>query len=136
LDGELTISVPKKQWSLKEWINNFLREEQQSYSYDDDDNVLAPVDNMPGGEDEIYDDLIDEGILESFIIITLAAALVWLIYYRQQRQLAHRRQEEVARARQAGEPGPLPPQQQQDGGFFPAPGNPAFPDWVAGGIGH
>ena len=91
---------------------------------------------MPGGDDEIYDDLVDDGILESFIIITLAAALVWLIYYRQQRQLAHRRQEEVARAQQAGQPEPVPQEQQPDGGFFPQPGDPGFPGWVAGGIGH
>jgi len=128
--------APKKQWSLKEWINNFLREERQFYEDYDDDDILTPADTMPGGDDEIYDDLIDDGILESFIIIALAAALVWLIYYRQQRQLAHRRQEEVARAQQAGQPGLVPQQQPQDEGLFPPPGDPAFPEWVAGGIGH
>ena len=36
-----------------------------------------------------------------------------------------------------------PPQQQQglpgqqaDGGFFPAPGDPEYAQWAAGGIGH
>lgn len=92
-------------------------------------------DPVPGGEDEIFDEIIDDGILESFIIIVLAAALVWLVYYRQQRQLAHRRQEEVARAQQAGQPAPVPPQ-EPDGGLFPQVDDPAFPQWVAGGIGH
>jgi SEL1 protein len=91
---------------------------------------------MSEGDNEISNDLIDDGILESFIIITLAAALVWLIYYRQQRQLAHRRQEEVARAQQAGQPEPVLPQQQPEVGLFPPPGDVAFPGWMAGGIGH
>jgi SEL1 protein len=91
---------------------------------------------MAGGDGEIYEDFVDDGIFESFIIIGLAAALVWLIYYRQQRQVAHRRQEEVARAQQAGQPDAVPQQLQQDGGLFPQPGDPAFPQWVAGGIGH
>jgi SEL1 protein len=93
---------------------------------------------MPGEED-MYDDIIDDGILESFIIISLVAALLWLLYYRQQRQQqAHRRQEELARAQQAGQPAPVPQQQPQeaDRGLFPPPGDPAFPEWVAGGIGH
>jgi SEL1 protein len=89
---------------------------------------------MPGGDDDIYDEFVDDGIVESFIIITLIAALVWLLYYRQQRQVAHRRQEE-ARAQQAGQPAPVL-QQQPDQGLFPPPGDPAFPGWVAGGIGH
>lgn len=91
---------------------------------------------IPGGEDEIHADIIDDGILESFIIIVLAAALIWLVYYRQQRQLAHRRQEEVARAQQAGQPAPVQQQQEPNEGLFPQVGDPAFPQWVAGGIGH
>ena len=84
----------------------------------------------------MFDDIIDDGILESLIIIMLAATLVWLIYYRQQRQLAHRRREEIARAQQGGQPAPVPQQPEPDGGLFPPVGDPAFPQWVAGGIGH
>lgn len=102
----------------------------------DDDDIITQSDHIPGGDDEIYGDIIDDGILESFIIIGLAAALVWLIYYRQQRQLAHRRQEEAARAEQARQPEPVPQQQPLDRGLFPPPDDPAFQQWVVGGIGH
>jgi SEL1 protein len=96
---------------------------------------------MPGGDadaDGLYDDPLDDGILESLIIIGLAAALVFLIYYRQQHQLAHRRGEEAARARQQGEQAAPEAQQPQpeDRGLFPQPGDPEFQQWVAGGIGH
>lgn len=120
---------------MREWIRNFIRDDRPYEGYDDDDDdELLPRDPMPGGdEDALYDDLIDDGIIETFIIISLAATLVWLIYYRQQRQLAHRQGEEAARAQQAGQQVPEP---QQDRGLFPQPGDPAFPEWVAGGIGH
>lgn len=92
---------------------------------------------MRGGDaDGLYDDLIDDGILESLIILTLAGALVFLIYYRQQRQLgAHGRnggngaeQQENGQMAQG--------QQPQDGGLFPQPGDPDFGQWAAGGAGH
>jgi SEL1 protein len=96
---------------------------------------------MPGGDadaDGLYDDPLDDGILESLIIIGLAAALVFLIYYRQQQQLAHRRGEEAARAQQQGQQAAPAAQQPQpeDRGLFPQPGDPEFQQWVAGGIGH
>jgi SEL1 protein len=98
---------------------------------------------MPGGDD--YYDEIDEGIVESLIIIGLAGALAFLVYYRQLRQQNHRRaveqqqQQQLAANGQAGAPGPavpLLPGQQADGGFFPPPGHPEHGQWVAGGIGH
>jgi len=94
---------------------------------------------MPGGDaDGLYEDLIDDGLLESFIIIGLAAALVFLIYYRQQRQLAHRRGEEAANnAPQGNQPvADVQPAQQEDRGLFPQPGDPDYGQWVAGGFGH
>ena len=133
------VPVPKKQWSLSEWISNFLMDEHPYYGDNDyDENYLADNDPMPGGDaDALYDDIIDDGILESFIIIGLAAALVFLIYYRQQRQLAHRRGEDAARAQQDGQPaGDGQQPHQQDRGMFPQPGDPEFGQWVAGGIGH
>ena len=99
---------------------------------DYDDNYLPENDPMPGGDaDGMYDDIIDDGILESLIIIGLAGALVFLIYYRQQRQLAHRRNEEAEAAARREH---APP--QEDRGLFPQPGDPEFNQWVAGGIGH
>ena len=87
---------------------------------------------MPGGDDDLYDDLAEDGVLESFIILGLAAALIWLIYYRQQRQLAHRR-EEAERAQQDRLPLPQPAENR---GLFPQVGNPDFQQWVVGGVGH
>ena len=92
---------------------------------------------MPGGDaDGMYDDILDDGILESLVIIGLAAALVFLIYYRQQHQLAHR-QNEAARA-QPEEQAVEGQQQEAAGerGLFPQPGDPDFAPWVAGGVGH
>lgn len=106
------------------------------YGDDFDDNYLPENDPMPGGDaDGLYDDIGDDGILESLLIIVLAGALVGLIYYRQQRQLAHRRVQE-AEAAQNGAPHDGQPQAQQDIGLFPQPGDPAFGQWVAGGVGH
>ena len=85
---------------------------------------------MPGGDD--YYDKIDEGLVESLIIIGLASALVFLVYYRQQRTLNHRR----AAEQQGQAPAQPLPGQQPDGGFFPPPGDPNFNQWVAGGFGH
>jgi len=96
---------------------------------------------MPGGDsDGMYDDIIDDGIIESLVLIGLGAALVFLIYYRQARQLAHRQNEQAAAAQQgAQQPGQEQQQQQPEqnlGGFFPQPGDPAFGQWMAGGVGH
>jgi SEL1 protein len=86
---------------------------------------------MPGGDsDGMYDDLIDDGIVESLIIIMLAGALVFLIYYRQQRLAAHGRNDRDEDNR------PAQGQQPQDRGLFPQPGDPEFGQWVACGVGH
>ncbi|KAH8649419.1 hypothetical protein BGZ60DRAFT_389799 [Tricladium varicosporioides] len=131
---------PKKQWSLSEWISNFLQDDHPYYgdTYDDD-NFLPENDHMPGGDsDGFYDDIIDDGILESLIIIGLAAALVFLIYYRQQHQLAHRRDQAVAPAQgaQPAAQGQEQQNRQEDRGLFPQPGDPEFVQWAAGGVGH
>lgn len=92
---------------------------------------------MPGGDGNgIYDDLIDDSMLETLMILGLAATLVFLIYYRQQRQLAHRRGEREDAARAQGELPAVGGDEAQPGGLFPQPGDPAFNDWAAGGIGH
>lgn len=100
---------------------------------DYDDNYLPENDPMPGGDaDGMYEDIIDDGILESIAIIVLAAALIGLIYYRQQRQQAHRQGQEA----QNGAVPEGQPQQGAGGGLFPQPGDPEFGQWVAGGVGH
>jgi SEL1 protein len=96
---------------------------------------------MPGGDPLDFDD----GIMESVVILGLAAFLAFLVMYRQQRQQAARRQEEEARRRQqqqgggaqgGGVVGNQQPPQQQDRAFFPRPGDPNFGQWAVGGIGH
>jgi SEL1 protein len=96
---------------------------------------------MPGGDD--YFDDTEDGILESLLIVGLAAGLVFLLYYRQQRQLVHARAVQNQQANGVNGAG-LPDQPGQevappdrgDRGFFPDPGEPEFHQWIAGGIAH
>ena len=90
---------------------------------------------MPGGDVEgYYDDDIDDGIIETFVIMGLAALLCFLVYYRQQRQMQHR-QREAERAQREGRPLPEGGA-HEDRGLFPPPDDPAFAQWAAGGVGH
>ncbi len=133
------VLVPKKQWSLSEWIHNFLQDDHPYYADADfDDNYLPETDPMPGGDaDGLYEDVGEDGLLESLIIIGLATALVFLIYYRQQHQLARRRNEDAARDQQGEQGGGQGEQPHpEDRGLFPQPGDPEFAQWVAGGVGH
>lgn len=139
-------SDPRKERSFSEWISNFLEEPHPYYhSRDSDDDLAEPLatDSMPGND--AYYDEIDDSVTESLIIIALAGALAFLLYYRQQRQTNHRREaERQVQVGQAGELQPPPvgapeqplPGQQPDGGFFPPRGDPNFAQWVAGGVGH
>ncbi|KIW86837.1 uncharacterized protein Z519_12623 [Cladophialophora bantiana CBS 173.52] len=111
-------------------------------------------------------DEIDDGLIESLIIIALAGALALLVYARQARQRAleeerrqaqHQNQNQnqnqaqgFAQAaapqqqhQQEQEQPPAPGQQPegegppaQDRGMFPPPGDLDWNNWVAGGIGH
>lgn len=133
----------KKDWSFSEWMSNFLEDHHPYYNTADDDD-FADSDPMPGADDYIDD--IDESIIESLIIIGLAGALAFLVYYRQQRQNSHRREmERQQQQQQGGQPAdqqqppnqePPLPGQQPDGGFFPQPGDPNYGQWIAGGVGH
>jgi len=126
----------KKQWSLSEWISNFLQEDQGFLGEYDDDNYLPEDDPMPGGDsDGMYDDVLSEGfgILDYLLAMSFVGALIALIYHRQ------RVAAEVQRQREEGQQqGQQQPQdaQQGDRGLFPGPGDPDFNQWVAGGIGH
>ncbi|KAI9892125.1 MAG: ERAD-associated protein [Vezdaea aestivalis] len=122
----------KKEWSFSEWIDNFLDGERTQRYLEagaDDDEDHHPFGPPPS--DELLDE-IDDSLLESLFIIALAGVLAFLIYYRQQRQL--RRQRGGAGAPGAGGNVAAPP--QQDRGLFPAPNDPGFNQWVAGGVGH
>jgi SEL1 protein len=123
---------------LSEWITNFLRDDRM-YDIEEqyDDAYVPNNDPMPGGDtDGMYDDVLDDGILESLIIIGLAATLVCLIYYRQVHQAA-RRENQADAVQQHGQQPPGEQRQAiEDRGLFPQPGNPDFGPWVAGGVGH
>jgi len=100
---------------------------------DYDDNYLPENDRRRGSDaDGIYEDF-DDGIVEGLIIIGLAGALIFLMYWRQQHQLAHRRDADAARM-QNGDVPEQPPLGER--GLFPQPGDPEFGQWVAGGVGH
>ena len=157
------ITAPKKKWSFSEWIANFVDADIAWYDqaeFDDWD------DSLPGGEaggaDDFYDD-VDSGLLESLVIIGLAGALAFLVYYRQQRQQDHQRNLQQGQGQPQPQPQPvqqqhadvprhdgvdqqqqqLQQQQQQQGqqepgqedrGLFPADDDPEFYEWVAGGV--
>jgi SEL1 protein len=129
-------TAPKKQWSLGEWVSNFLRDDHMYYGDADyDDNYLPENDPMPGGDaDGLYDD-IDDGIIDSLLILGLVLALLGLIYWRQQHQAAHQRDADAARAQEGAAPEGQQPL-QEDRGLFPQPGDPEFGQWVVGGVGH
>jgi SEL1 protein len=134
--------------TFKEWIIAFLendeednaRQNAQLYKQrdDEDDELLAAggrTDTERQSEDDSYyeeiDFEIDESVLEGLIIAGLVAALLILIYVRQQRN--RQRENEVAAAG-----GPVPGVQAgaNQRGFFPRPDQPEFAQWVAGGVGH
>ena len=109
---------------------------------------MTGSDGQPMGGDG-GDDLGDEGVLESFVILGLAAAILCLMYYRAQRQQAHRERvarEEAARRQQEQNHNQNhnPPVQRGGagagagiGGFFPGNPPPDFAQWAApGGVGH
>lgn len=149
--------------SLTEWIARFLdaaeemeNAENAQYAADGLEFDAAGrdfgADPMPGGDADYFEDF-DDGLMESLIIIGLAATLAFLVYLRQQR--VRQAQGGVPQAQAvpaAPQPGAQPvvnaaqqaevrrqereQEEQNAGGFFPAPGDPDWQQWVAGGIGH
>ncbi|AEO70498.1 7e520b0f-1dc4-4cdc-b0a4-7a68af0932e5 [Thermothielavioides terrestris] len=140
--------TPKQEWSLREWINNFVQDDVEYYDEVDAFDDLYDENGMPGGDPLDFDD----GVMESVVILGLAAALAFLVMYRQHRQQAARRREEETRRQQQQQQQQPPPQQagvpgraaaenqqqpeQQDRGLFPQPGDPDFGQWAVGGVGH
>ncbi|KAI1322401.1 hypothetical protein F5Y16DRAFT_386645 [Xylariaceae sp. FL0255] len=142
--------APKKDWSLTEWIQNFLKDENAYYEdvYEDfygSDDTITGSDGQPMGDEELDDEL--DGILESFLILSLVGSIMFLMWYRAQRAQAARQQQENAarqqQAQQQGQPGqgqlfPQQPQQPHGGGGGGAGGvDPNLNPWGAGGVvGH
>ena len=138
-------------FSFSEWLSNFLEDPHPYYHSSEAPSDSLPTDETPNPYPNDDVDIIDEGIMESLIIITLAGALAFLIYYRNQRQTNQRRELEQQHQQGGGVPRPPPPPpqrgqgqgqqlaqeaQQPNGGFFPPPEDPGYAAWVAGGVGH
>ncbi|KAF2139965.1 uncharacterized protein K452DRAFT_289344 [Aplosporella prunicola CBS 121167] len=124
--------------TFTEWLTAFLEADAQAYyeQLEQDDWAADDEPGMPGGDDSYYDD-VDESILETLVILGLSAALALLVWYRNQaaRQGRERRErEERERRREGGAVGAGAG--EGDRGFFPRPGDPAFGEWVVGGVGH
>jgi len=98
----------------------------------------SPLDGMPGGDDqENFYDEIDDGMLESLMIVALAAALAVLVVYRRRRADDRERERRQQLNRNVGQQANQQAQEQRDGpNLFPQPGDPEFLGWAAGGVGH
>lgn len=106
----------KKDWSLSEWITNFLEDEGLPY---EDDYLDDMYDGTLGDDDE---DILD-GVVESTLIIGITLALVLLLWWRQRMQQQHAQNVEGERQNQ---------RQQQGNPINPED---AFPAWAGGGMG-
>ncbi|KAI1392913.1 HCP-like protein [Hypoxylon trugodes] len=131
---------PRKDWSLSEWIANFLQEDEYYYDdtyegfYDDGGAIAGSEGEHLNGADA-FDDV--DGVVESLIILGLVAAIVILMYYRARRREQAQRQAEEE-ARRQGQPRPRPPvpgQGHAQGGLFPQPGGPDFAPWAGAVVG-
>lgn len=143
-DAFVSTIGPEKDWSLSEWITNFMQDDPLDYDDLSYDEIFD--DTMPGGDGGLGD--VDSGVFESLVILGLAAALVFLMFYRNYRQEAARRAEEARRRQQGGQvvggaqnpppaaavPGAAPAAPER--GLFPQPGDPDLGQWAAGGVGH
>ena len=190
-EDDLPGSKGRKWRGWAEWVNRFLdaaeemdAAEQEAFhrEHGDGDGLLEfPADHAGDGEystpndentrtaeGDVYAqdewDELDDGIVESLIIIALAGALALLVYARQARQRMLEAERRQAREReqnlnrqnqnqnvaaqqqqqqqppqgvyvQGGPPGPEQ-QEQNNRGMFPRPGDVDWNNWVAGGIGH
>lgn len=131
-------TAPRKDWSLSEWIANFLQEDiyyEEGYEAFDEGMIT-------GSDGEPLNDVLEDvdAVVESLIILGLVGAIVILMYYRARRQQAHAQAEaEAARQGQQGGGGVQQQQQaqgQQGGGLFAQPDAPDFGQWAAGAVGQ
>lgn len=113
-----------KDWSLSEWIANFLQDDNL---YDDDLYSESGLDGTIGAGEE---GLGDGGVLESVVIIGVTSGLVLLLWWRQRVQQAHAHaQADEERRRNQGRPA------HQAQGGDQGDGADGFRRWAAGGIG-
>jgi len=129
--------VPHKDWSVAEWINNFLEADAAAWETIEPDDYATGHDHMPGGDDDYYED-IESDILESAIILALTGALAFLVYYRAQRQrrAEERRQQQQQQGQGQGQADNALREEADDQGAFPQRNDPEFLNWAAGGVGH
>lgn len=85
---------------------------------------------MPGGDAPHYPGAEDDGLMDTLIIMSLAMALAFVVYYRQHRERAEQARRQVEQQQAQGGNAAA-----NNGGFAQPPANPAFDDWVAGGVG-
>ena len=135
---------PKAPRSFREWITTFLDNDEEEFyaqlhrygdSGDEDPADADSGQHQGGQEGTYYDDIdvdLEDGVLESLIIVGLAATLVVLVYVRQQRALRRGQQDQAAAAAGHGAAAPA----ANDRGLFPRPDDPEFRQWAAGGVGH
>ncbi|KAK2593201.1 ERAD-associated protein [Conoideocrella luteorostrata] len=124
-----------KDWSLSEWISNFLKEDARYY---DDEDLYS--DYMDDTLDVGDDDYIDAGgVLESVLIIGVTMSLVLLLWYRQRMQQVHPQAEDIRPQGEGQGQGRDQEQQQQRADPPQAPGGRNMADrfggWAAGGMG-
>ena len=140
--------APKREWSFYEWIDHFRQHDHiDDPEIEEDDDLTDPIPEHLPATDDVYGDLIDDGIIEGLVIVSLAAVLAFLVYFRQQRQLNRQRPTQDGQADNPPPPPPPPPDQQPQAppvaavappepGLFPPPGHLDFAQWVAGGVAH
>lgn len=127
------MAAKRKSWS--EWLSAFLEAEATAYQGEhfDERDDWEHMDTMPGG-DAFYDNIDDDGIVESLLIVGLAASLALLVMYRRRRA-----DERERRQRQANGQVPVAVnnnQVEQDPALFAQPGDLDFVGWNGGGVGH
>ncbi|PFH59512.1 hypothetical protein XA68_12244 [Ophiocordyceps unilateralis] len=106
-----------KDWSLAEWIANFL--EDDTLSYEEETREQDSLDGTMGTGEEVLE---DGGVLESVLIIGVTTALVLLLWWRQRMQQGHGQADEERRRNQGQAEHPRP-----------ANGADGFREWAAGG---
>lgn len=122
--SDCSLLETKKEWSLAEWVANFIQDDGYYYGYEDEVYADDLYDDTIGGGEGDFE---EGGVIESILIIGVMTALIFLLWWRQRMQQAHAARE-AERRREQG----LPPQDPQVNRPNPEDG---FPAWAAGGIG-
>jgi len=106
------------------------------------DDAITGSDGEPM-RDELADEL--DGILDSFLLLSLVGSIMFLLWYRAQRIQAHRQAQEHAAQQQEQQQRPagvgpgaggIPPAEHPQAPAFPPGRDANFPPWGVGGVGH